>query len=86
MPKKGKISDDGIGYTLYLRKNIKFHVANNGKKLELYKQAQYIFYDDAPCVSVALSVVVVPDRKNVMDFELNPGGNRCFLEVWFDKE
>jgi len=45
-------------------------------------KAQEIFHKDIPWVPIAHSIVVVPVRKNVMDFELDPVGSRRFFKVW----
>jgi dipeptide transport system substrate-binding protein len=56
-------------------------IADQGKRAELYKQAQVIFKEEAPWVTVAHSVVYKPVRKEVVDFKIHPFGGHIFYGV-----
>jgi ABC-type transport system substrate-binding protein len=51
----------------------------------LYREAQEIFHEDAPWVTLAHSVVTVPVRTNVKNFVIYPTGKRVFQRVWLEK-
>lgn len=55
------------------------------ERTRLYEEAQVIFADQAPWVTIANSIVVEAVRSNVMNFKLSPMGKRVFEKVWFDK-
>jgi ABC-type transport system substrate-binding protein len=55
------------------------------RREELYEQAQVLFHEDAPWVTLAHSVVTVPVRSNVRDFVIYPTGKRVFQRVWLDR-
>ena len=61
-------------------------ITNIEERAKLYMQAQEVFHEDVPWVPLAHSVVVVPVRKNVKGFKIDPTGSRRFDQVWFDKE
>jgi ABC-type transport system substrate-binding protein len=54
------------------------------ERTKLYKEAQEVFGQQVPWVTVANSLVVEAVRKNVMDFKLDPMGKRRFNKVWFE--
>ncbi|HET6467979.1 MAG TPA: ABC transporter substrate-binding protein [Geminicoccaceae bacterium] len=47
----------------------------------LYEQAQVIFKEEAPWVTIAHSVVFKPVRKEVVDFKIDPFGGHVFYGV-----
>lgn len=51
------------------------------KRTELYKQAQVIFKEEAPWVTIAHSVVYMPMRKNVTGYTMDPLGTHQFYTV-----
>ena len=51
------------------------------KRTELYEQAQVIFKEEAPWVTIAHSVVFQPMRKEVDDFKIDPFGGHIFNGV-----
>ncbi len=51
------------------------------KRTELYEQAQVIFKEEAPWVTIAHSVVFQPMRKEVDDFRIDPFGGHIFNGV-----
>ena len=55
------------------------------ERTKLYMEAQEIFADQVPWVTIANSLVVEPIRKSIMNFKLDPMGKRRFNKVWFDK-
>ncbi|MDX1809636.1 MAG: ABC transporter substrate-binding protein [Sulfurospirillaceae bacterium] len=59
--------------------------ANIAKRTELYKEAQVVFHDQAPWVTLANSIVVEPMSKKVHGFKLDPVGKRRFNTVWLSK-
>ncbi|MBI9097510.1 MAG: ABC transporter substrate-binding protein [Spirochaetaceae bacterium] len=59
--------------------------SDQAKRIELYKQAQVIFKDEAPWVTLAHSVVVAPMKDEVMDYVLYPTSKRVFHSVWLKK-
>jgi len=54
------------------------------KRIELYKQAQKVIFDDAAIVPIAHSVDMVPMSSNVAGFLMDPTGRRRFARVWLD--
>lgn len=52
------------------------------RRAELYMQAQEIFHEEAPWVTLAHSVVTVPVGSNVRNFVIYPTGKRVFQRVW----
>ncbi len=51
------------------------------KRVELYKEAQKIFKEQAPWDTIAHSVVFKPVRKEVQDFKIDPFGGHVFYGV-----
>ncbi len=56
--------------------------ADQEVRTELYREAQEIFHEEAPWVTIAHSVVTVPAKDSVQDFVLYPTGKRVFKHVW----
>jgi hypothetical protein len=48
---------------------------------ELYKQAQVIFKDKSPWLTIAHSITNQPMRKEVIGYKINPLGDRDFYGV-----
>ncbi|MBN2655556.1 MAG: ABC transporter substrate-binding protein [Spirochaetales bacterium] len=59
--------------------------ADQAKRTALYEEAQVIFKEEAPWVTLAHSLVVEPMKEEVMGFVLYPTGKRVFSEVWLQK-
>jgi ABC-type transport system substrate-binding protein len=55
------------------------------RRAELYEQAQVIFHEEAPWVTLAHSVVTVPVLTTVRNFVIYPTGKRVFQRVWLDQ-
>jgi dipeptide transport system substrate-binding protein len=55
--------------------------ADVAERTRLYQEAQIIFKDQAPWVTIAHSVVFVPVRKEVKDFRIDPFGGFVFYGV-----
>ncbi len=55
------------------------------KRIDLYKKAQMIIHEDAPMVPIAHSTVVLPMRKSVTNFTMDPTGRRSFPKVWLER-
>ena len=51
------------------------------KRTELYEQAQVIFKEEAPWVTIAHSVVFMPVRAEVKDYKIDPFGAHIFYGV-----
>ena len=51
------------------------------ERTKLYEQAQVIFKEQAPWVTLAHSVVYQPLRKNVVGFKIDPFGDHIFYGV-----
>ena len=56
-------------------------VSDQGERTKLYEQAQLVFKEEAPWVTVAHSVVFKPIRKEVIDFRIDPFGGHPFYGV-----
>jgi len=56
-------------------------ITDVAERTKLYKQAQVIFKEEAPWVTIAHSVVFVPVRKEVVDFKIDPFGGHVFYGV-----
>ncbi len=56
-------------------------VSDKAERTKLYEQAQVIFKDEAPWVTIAHSVVLEPVRKEVVDFKIDPFGGNLFYGV-----
>jgi dipeptide transport system substrate-binding protein len=55
--------------------------ADVAKRTELYEEAQVVFKEEAPWVTIAHSVVFKPIRKEVKDFRIDPFGGHVFYGV-----
>ena len=51
------------------------------ERIKLYEEAQVIFKEEAPWVTIAHSSVFKPVRKEVVDFRINPLGTHVFYGV-----
>jgi dipeptide transport system substrate-binding protein len=56
-------------------------ITDKAERTKLYEQAQVVFKEEAPWVTVAHSVVYKPMRKNVVGFKIDPFGGHQFYEV-----
>jgi dipeptide transport system substrate-binding protein len=59
-------------------------VSDVAERTRLYEQAQLVFKEEAPWVTVAHSVVFKPVRKEVKDFKISPFGAHVFYGVDID--
>jgi len=55
--------------------------ADVAQRTKLYEQAQVLFKEEAPWVTIAHSVVFQPVRKEVVDFRIDPFGGNVFYGV-----
>ncbi len=55
------------------------------KRTELYKQAQVLFKEQAPWITIAHSVVYEPVRKEVKGYKIDPLGEHYFYNVSLEK-
>jgi ABC-type transport system substrate-binding protein len=55
------------------------------KRTSLYQQAQVVFHEEAPWVTIAHSVIAEPMKKTVQGFLLYPTGKRVFAGVWLNQ-
>jgi len=51
------------------------------ERTRLYKEAQIVFKEQAPWLTIAHSVVYEPVRKEVIDFRIDPFGGHIFYGV-----
>ncbi len=51
------------------------------ERTALYEQAQVIFKEQAPWVTIAHSVVFMPVRSEVIDYRIDPFGGHIFYGV-----
>ncbi|MET0844901.1 MAG: ABC transporter substrate-binding protein [Pseudomonas sp.] len=58
---------------------------DQGKRTELYKQAQHVLKDAVPMTPIAHSTVFQPMRDNVQDFKISPFGLNSFYGVSVSK-
>jgi len=56
-------------------------ITDVAERTKLYEQAQVIFKEEAPWVTIAHSVVFKPVRKEVVDFKIDPFGGHVFYGV-----
>ena len=56
-------------------------VADVGERTRLYEQAQVVFKEQAPWVTIAHSIVFKPMLKNVVDYRIDPFGGHIFYGV-----
>jgi len=59
--------------------------SDQAKRTQLYLQAQVVFHDEAPWVTIAHSNVVQPMKKTVQGFLLYPTGKDFFGDVWLSQ-
>ena len=57
------------------------HSATRTERTELYEQAQVIFKEEAPWVTIAHSIVFMPVRKEVVGYKIDPFGGHVFYGV-----
>ncbi|MBN1827920.1 MAG: ABC transporter substrate-binding protein [Deltaproteobacteria bacterium] len=58
---------------------------DQGKRAEIYKQAQKVLFDDVGVIPIAHSTVTWPLHKSVMNFKLHPTASIRMLSVWLDR-
>jgi ABC-type transport system substrate-binding protein len=58
---------------------------DQARRTELYREAQEVFHEEAPWVTIAHSVVTVPASNAVKNFKISPTGTRVFKSVWLEK-
>ena len=56
-------------------------VSDPAERTRLYEEAQTVFKDEAPWVTIAHSIVFKPIRKEVSDFKIDPFGGHVFYGV-----
>lgn len=56
-------------------------ISDQAERTKLYQQAQVVFKEQAPWVTVAHSVVFQPMSKKVVDFKIDPFGGHVFYGV-----
>ena len=56
-------------------------ISNQEERTRLYRQAQVIFKEEAPWVTIAHSMVYQPVRQEVVDFRIDPFGGNVFYGV-----
>lgn len=56
-------------------------VSDVAERTRLYQEAQAVFKEEAPWVTIAHSVVFQPVRKEVVDFRIDPFGGNVFYGV-----
>mgnify|MGYP001828195714 FL=1 len=56
-------------------------VSDAAERTKLYEQAQLVFKEQAPWVTIAHSIVYMPVRKEVMDYKIDPFGGHIFYGV-----
>ena len=55
---------------------------DQGKRAEIYREAQQIMFDEVAAIPVAHSTVICPLRKNVMNYKLHPTTTVRLKNVW----
>ncbi|NCN04847.1 MAG: ABC transporter substrate-binding protein [Spirochaetales bacterium] len=58
---------------------------DQARRTALYEEAQVIFKEEAPWITLAHSLVYSAMRDEVMDFVLYPTGKRVFYDVWLNE-
>ena len=58
---------------------------DQARRIELYRQAQEIFHEEAPWVTIANSMITVPANKAVKNFIIPSTGIRVFKNVRLEK-
>jgi dipeptide transport system substrate-binding protein len=56
-------------------------ISDQAERAKLYEQAQVIFKEQAPWLTIAHAVQLKPIRKSVIDFKLSPFGRHIFYGV-----
>ena len=56
-------------------------INDEAKRTELYEQAQVIFKEQAPWITIAHSIVFMPVRKEVVGYKIDPFGGHEFYGV-----
>jgi dipeptide transport system substrate-binding protein len=56
-------------------------ISDKAERTRLYEEAQVVFKEEAPWVTIAHSVVFKPVRKEVVDFRIDPFGGHVFYGV-----
>ena len=56
-------------------------VSNVAQRTDLYEQAQVMFKEEAPWVTIAHSIVFMPVRPEVVDYKIDPFGGHVFYGV-----
>jgi dipeptide transport system substrate-binding protein len=56
-------------------------VSDAAERTKIYEQAQLVFKEQAPWVTIAHSIVYMPVRKEVMDYKIDPFGGHIFYGV-----
>jgi dipeptide transport system substrate-binding protein len=55
--------------------------SDQAERTRLYEEAQVVFKEEAPWVTIAHSVVFMPVRKEVIDYKIDPFGGHIFYGV-----
>ena len=56
-------------------------VSDAAERTKIYEQAQLVFKEQAPWVTIAHSIVYMPVRNEVMDYKIDPFGGHIFYGV-----
>jgi dipeptide transport system substrate-binding protein len=56
-------------------------ISDVGERTKLYEEAQSVFKEEAPWITIAHSVVFMPVRKEVQDYKIDPFGGHIFYGV-----
>ena len=56
-------------------------LSDQGERTELYEEAQVIFKEEAPWVTIAHSIVFMPLRNEVVGYKIDPFGGHVFYGV-----
>ena len=60
-------------------------IMDQDRRTELYEEAQLVFKEEAPWLTIAHSVVSIPMKSSVQGFYIYPTGKRVFRGVWLEK-
>ena len=55
--------------------------ADQAERTRLYEEAQVVFKEQAPWITIAHSIVFKPIRKEVQGFKISPFGHHYFYGV-----
>jgi len=55
---------------------------DQAKRIEIYKKALQVIFDEVPAISIAHSTVIWPTQNKIMDFKLHPTGSVRMKNVW----